>query len=181
MKCKKRQQSGDIKPNKHQKALETIVENATQMWCSNPIHLRNPLQFLQLSSHCINDVYMEASQVHLEVFDEQRITRNDDDERQFHLSKVNSNRKHKTTVTKDFKRLHANNIERFDRISSNEVSIKSQSIVSKTVAVKTINKSEPPPLAFYPKMRGKTTQQPIIFSATEPPPLVPIASHMKEF
>lgn len=177
MKCNKRQNSvGDIKPNKHQKVLETIVKNATQMWCSNPIHLRNPLQFLQLSSHCINDVHMEASQIHFDTIDEHRVSANDDDERQFQLSKSNSNRKQKPAFTKDCKKTYVMTMssEHIERIVVDEVPERQVPAISKAVSEKTVNKSEPPPLAFYPKNRGKQTQQPIMFSATEPPPLVPI-------
>lgn len=172
MKCNKRQNSAELKPNKHQKVLETIVKNATQMWCSNPIHLRNPLQFLQLSSHCINDVYMEASQVHIEMSSEHRISGNDEDDRQFGISKSNPNRKSKTM--KDFKKNYTANLTESIEITSTEELPVKQTSVSKSITADTINKSEPPPLAFFPKNRGKT-QTPIIFSATEPPPLVPIA------
>lgn len=181
MKCNKRQNScGDMKPNKHQKVLETIVKNATQMWCSNPIHLRNPLQFLQLNSHCINDIYMQASQIHLETIDEQRISRNDDDDRQFHLSKTNSNRKQKSTFTKDCKKNYVMTMssERIEKIAADDVPERQVPAISKPVSIKTVNKSEPPPLAFFPKNRGKQTHQPIIFSTTEPPPLVLIARNL---
>lgn len=178
MKCNKRQNVAETKPNKHQKVLETIVKNATQMWCSNPIHLRNPLQFLQLSSHCINDVFMEASQVHLAMSLDQRISGNEESERSFSLTKSNSNRKTKVTTIKDCsKRNGPSNMREkliVEPATSQEVHIEPQLIVAKSSVIDHLNKSEPPPLAFYPKNRGKT-QQPIIFSATQPPPLVPIA------
>lgn len=40
---------------KNELFTETIISSATQLWIKTPVHLRNPLQFLQLSSHCIND------------------------------------------------------------------------------------------------------------------------------
>ena len=40
---------------KCQLAMESIVTNATQLWIRTPVHLRNPLQFLQLCSHCISN------------------------------------------------------------------------------------------------------------------------------
>lgn len=210
MKCNKRQQqlaaNETIKPNKHQRVLETIVKNATQMWCSNPIHLRNPLQFLQLSSHCINDTFMEASQIQLSAMessdthpaataDATNATNvvnidNDDDQRSFNLLKSNAiNRKTKTLPTKEFKK---NGIGDRDGIGSTNIDCinvrqihSNSSVVHIETPAKRIgtnphvneinfNKSEPPPLAFYPKNRGNL-QTPIIFSATEPPPLVPIA------
>lgn len=38
------------------------------------------------------------------------------------------------------------------------------------------NLSEPPPLAYYPK--NSKSQKPIIFSSTQPPPLVPIVRNV---
>lgn len=210
MKCNKRQQqqltaSDPIQPNKHQRVLETIVKNATQMWCSNPIHLRNPLQFLQLSSHCINDTFMEASQVQLTMESSEThansgaAAANDntggdvDYEHSFNLLKSNlANRKTKSSTIKktntDSNHMNATthmvesvNLHQIN--SNNYVHIESMSAKSSIVTSNSqfdgneinFNKSEPPPLAFYPKNRGNIIQTPIIFSATEPPPLVPIA------
>lgn len=174
LKCKKRQNTTDIKPNKHQKVLETIIKNATQMWCSDPIHLRNPLQFLQLSSHCINDVYMEASQAHLIASAEHRTNSgNHDDDRHFNLSKSNSSRRNKTCTTKDAKKNYVAIADEEMMVTLVEDISTKSSPVPQPITVKTVNRSEPPPLAFFPK-KGNI-QKPIIFSATEPPPLVPIA------
>lgn len=41
--------------NKANKISDTILKNATQQWIKTPVHLRSPLQFLQSTSHCIND------------------------------------------------------------------------------------------------------------------------------
>lgn len=199
MKCNKRQQqmasNETIKPNKHQRVLETIMKNATQMWCSNPIHLRNPLQFLQLSSHCINDTFMEASRIQLamessETHDNSAHGDDDYDDHSFNLLKSSSTiRKTKSSTIKDFKK-NTNSISTIDaatnvtecvnvrQINSNNngnIESSAKSIVSNSnVNEINFNKSEPPPLAFYPKNR-RNIQTPIIFSATEPPPLVPIA------
>lgn len=175
MKCNKRQNSSETKPNKHQKVLETIIKNATQMWCSNPIHLRNPLQLLQLSSHCINDVYMEASQVHFISSDQNHSSGNDEDR---YSSKINSTRKNKSSTSKDCRRMYATNAT---QVASTSTSTTPTACVQeipipidmRPPPIEITTKSEPPPLAFYPKNRTKL-QQPIIFSATEPPPLVPI-------
>lgn len=176
MKCNKRQNSTEIKQNKHQKVLETIIKNATQMWCSDPIHLRNPLQFLQLSSHCINDVFMEASQVHFTNWTEHcQNSGNDDDGR--YLAKTNSNRKNKGISTKDSKRSYTMSaLESTSTTTMEDIQLSPTQVATDSNIVDKSNKSEPPPLAFYPKNRGKT-QRPIIFSATEPPPLVPITRH----
>lgn len=170
MKCNKRQISSETKPNKQQKMMETIMKNATQLWCSSPIHLRNPLQFLQLSSHCINDTFMEASQVHC-VTTEQRSSPANYDDRHFQLFKASSSRKSRANGKDVRKNLIVN--EPVPN-HADDVPVK-MAIVTKTSQTDS-TKSEPPPLAFYPKNRGKS-QQPIIFSATEPPPLVPIANN----
>lgn len=167
MKCNKQKNITVKTPNKHQKMLETIIKNATQMWCADPIHLRNPLQFLQLSSHCINDAYMEASQVHSTTFSEKS-----NDDRHFSVIKSNSNRKNKSATAKDTKKHYAGN---GSECTSTETidDIQSEPILSRSSTVEMVNRTEPPPLAFFPKSRN-TTHNPIIFSATEPPPLVPI-------
>lgn len=226
MKCNKRQQqiaaNETIKPNKHQRVLETIMKNATQMWCSNPIHLRNPLQFLILSSHCINDTFMEASQVQFamelsETHENSAHTtatavaaaaaaaaavhddhhHDDYDERSFNsLKSGTTNRKIRTSTAKDFKKtsnmnaitsnqiaqcanvrqMNGNNHDSYNGSLNIESSTKT--IISNSnsnVNEINFNKSEPPPLAFYPKNRRNILQTPILFSTTEPPPLVPIA------
>ncbi|XP_063708209.1 uncharacterized protein LOC134836871 [Culicoides brevitarsis] len=40
---------------KGQLIQDTIIQSATQLWIKTAVHLRNPLQFLQVTSHCIND------------------------------------------------------------------------------------------------------------------------------
>ncbi|XP_055543825.1 uncharacterized protein LOC129729338 [Wyeomyia smithii] len=53
---KRTQSEKQSKPMKKiQQVQETVIGNATQMWIKTAVHLRNPLQFLQLCSHCIND------------------------------------------------------------------------------------------------------------------------------
>lgn len=177
MKCNKRQHSNEIKPNKHQKTLETIIKNTTQMWCADPIHLRNPLQFLQLSSHCINDNYMEASMVHKSITSSSSSSapeRDDLNGRHFNAIKSNSMKKTKLIPAKEFRKQFTTTSERIDVTSAdiNSTSNHTKSILNGNDKIK--KSSDPPPLAFFPRSKGKP-QKPIIFSATEPPPLVPIA------
>lgn len=40
---------------KQQTNHSIIINNATTQWIKQAVHLRRPLQFLQLCSHCIND------------------------------------------------------------------------------------------------------------------------------
>lgn len=179
MKCNKRQHCNEFKTNKQQKTLEKIVKNATQMWCADPIHLRNPLQFLQLSSHCINDNNMEALIVHKTATSS---TEYDNNVSGAHSNfsrrceKLNAFKRTKSFTTKEGKR-HCS-------VSSNHCPIGSVSLIDgnestfgsnqmgKSISTMAFGRTsnDPPPLAFYPKTNGKQVE-PIIFSSTEPPPL----------
>lgn len=185
MKCNKRQHSNEVKSNKQQKTLETIVKNATQMWCADPIHLRNPLQFLQLSSHCINDNSMEALIVHKTStssaeYDNNVSGAHSNFTRRY--EKLNPLRKTKSFTIKEGKK-HGTvtsdhcTIDSVSLIGSGNRSTFESNQMEKSIpmaASKT--SSDPPPLAFYPKNNGRHAK-PIIFSSTEPPPLVPIAKN----
>ena len=59
-----------------------------------------------------------------------------------------------------------------------DVSTKQISIESPSATVKKVDRSEPPPLAFFPK--NGNIKKPIMFSATQPPPLVPIARNFAQ-
>lgn len=59
-------------PNKCQQVRGAIINDATQFWIRTPVHLRSPLHFLQLSSHCINDTIYYAS------LEDLKNTKNDD-------------------------------------------------------------------------------------------------------
>lgn len=50
-------------PKKGQLIQDTIVSSATQLWLRTPFHLKNPLQFLQVTSHCINDALFTGVEV----------------------------------------------------------------------------------------------------------------------
>lgn len=141
------------------------------MWCSDPIHLRNPLQFLQLSSHCINDVYMEASQAQLATSSEHKSNSGNDEDRHFSISRANSSRRNKACTVKDAKKNY-NAISHEDMDINLVEDISTKACLSQATGMKAVSRSEPPPLAFFPK--NGNIQKPIIFSTTEPPPLVPI-------
>lgn len=196
MKCNKRQHSNEIKTNKQQKTLETIVKNATQMWCADPIHLRNPLQFLQLSSHCINDNNMEALIVHKTTtlsteYDTNLSGTHSNFTRRY--EKLNAFRRTKSFTTKEGKKhctaTSDHNVSLIDGNQSNfgsnqmEKSNRTTEHLSSTTTNTNTNTwnicidppgppivADPPPLAFFPKTNGKHVK-PIIFSSTEPPPL----------
>lgn len=179
MKCNKRQHSNEFKTNKQQKTLETIVKNATQMWCADPIHLRNPLQFLQLSSHCINDNNMEALIVHR--------TATSSSEYDNTVSGVHSNFGRRYEKLNAFRRTRSFTTKEGKKhctVSSDHCTVDPVPLIDgdqSTFGSNQLGKSiptmaggkisnDPPPLAFYPKTNAKQVK-PIIFSSTEPPPL----------
>lgn len=179
MKCNKRQHSNEVKSNKQQKTLETIVKNATQMWCADPIHLRNPLQFLQLSSHCIDDNNMEALIVNKTAtssteYDNNVCGAHSNFTRRY--EKLNAFRRTKSFTIKEGKKhctitsdhCTIDNVPLINANQSNFGSNQMEKSIPTTNVGKTSN--DPPPLAFYPKTYGKQVK-PIIFSSTEPPPL----------
>ena len=45
---------------KNQVLSETIIRNATEQWITQPIHLRNPLRFLQMASHFITPQFLNS-------------------------------------------------------------------------------------------------------------------------
>lgn len=171
MKCSKSQSVTKAKPSKNQKVLETIVKNATQMWIRTPIHLRNPLQFLQLTSHCINDTAyysmetttVERPSVTHEIETDEDGEDNVDDFVHLKVPSIRPNDNNSKSVTV----LESKVISQSNQIPNNG------SVLSRAIEIVKKSVSEPPPLAFYPKRFGQP-QKPIIFSATQPPPLVPI-------
>lgn len=181
-KCNKRPRVTPSKPNKNQQVIDAIVKNATQMWIRTPIHLRNPLQFLQLSSHCISDA---IGHTHFDEAHLMRITpfsaANDCDSRQRTPAAKNTN---ESDVID--KRDHDTVMSGFDtcpalvKISYSHMPDGTRaSRAPKNAATATCPtniSTDPPPLAFYPKHR-RDSHKAIIFSATQPPPLVPIQRH----
>lgn len=169
-----------MKPTKQQKVMETIIRNATQMWCADPIHLRNPLQFLQLCSHCVIDSYVEGAL--LRISSEQpcimasttsTIDNVANSQGTILLAKPTTPRKHRTVqvISKDAQKCSANEI--LTNVAVQQAADKQSDTTPTTEMNGSIKRSDPPPLAFYPKTNGKI-QKPIIISATQPPPLIPI-------
>lgn len=138
------------------------------MWIRTPIHLRNPLQFLQLCSHCISDTVAHFnsddcnSSIPIDCLaKDANITSIGyesflGDRETVRLKNVNRRRK-----KSKYEKINVDN--NMDSNLSKQNQKPSQPVFS----------SEPPPLAFFPKYQ-RTSAQPIIFSSTEPPPLVPI-------
>lgn len=173
-KCSKRQRITPSKPNKNQQVIDAIVKNATQMWIRTPIHLRNPLQFLQLSSHCISDA---IGQTH---FDETHLMRTSPIPTSIecdvkHRASTSRKSNDSDAIHKRIQDATMDTCPALVKINYANVS-PSESIVasiSKPATCATSSSSDPPPLAFYPKYQ-RNPQKAIIFSASQPPPLVPI-------
>ncbi|XP_055637575.1 uncharacterized protein LOC129776151 isoform X2 [Toxorhynchites rutilus septentrionalis] len=133
---------------------ETVINNAIQLWIKTSVHLRNPLQFLQLCSHCINDaMIMESLQVPANYGATAK-------------SRVPSNVSSTKIASVD------NNICSSPITTSS--SKKRQLEISAPM-------NGPPPLAFFPKMASKPIDtnhaRALSCSQLEPPPLVPISAH----
>lgn len=155
--------------NKRQHELDTIVRNATQMWIRTPVHLRNPLQFLQLASHCINVT------PHSEGFDDCTNTNGGE------LS--NATPSHSETFAE-------HSVSKMPKLvattSSSERHEIAWPVLTETTTHATttttaslsaqLRSTDPPPLVFFPK---SDRSKPILFSATEPPPLVPLRRRPK--
>lgn len=153
--------------------METIVRNATQMWCSDPIHLRNPLQFLQLCSHCVIDSYVENALLRISSQQNNCSTSPIVGCRDEHMMppvfKPTTLRKNKPIVTAKDPSIYVTTDPSVDIRMMNDISCDTPIMASNP-----LNKRlDPPPLAFFPKANGKM-QRPIIISVTQPPPLVPI-------
>lgn len=128
------------------------------MWIRTPIHLRNPLQFLQLCSHCISD-----SIAHI---------RPGDGSDSLSIDCLATDADATADAEPDSEE---EKIEKRKRTVQGRKKAPSDASASPTPSTLSPAKvrSEPPPLAFYPKY-PRNAGQPIIFSSTEPPPLVPI-------
>lgn len=161
--------------------LETIIRNATQMWCADPIHLRNPLQFLQLCSHCVIDSYVENALLRISSQQNSQPTTSSRpvDENPTGLwpmtLKPSTPRKNKSNqITRDTRKCTAT-----DPPSYIQALEDLQCDMPEVVNTESNKRLDPPPLAFYPKQMNGKVQRPIIISATQPPPLVPIERTFK--
>lgn len=154
-----------------------IITDATAQWIRTPVHLRNPLHFLQLCSHCINDTMYYSSLEDMKVMSRSE--------------KVPSPLTSLDTFTEHFTSIdamqssyvatpvpHQTAVIPSDRtqvdFSGNAIATTNVTMadVLNSLPFHIVTPSDPPPLAFFPKVKrvsGRRQQ----FS-TEPPPLVPI-------
>lgn len=129
----------------------------TQLWIRTPVHLRSPLYFLQLTSHCINDAIYYAN---LEDIRNKRKTMDDGGD-------VKAKSNCRQTTKRDVSAY----------VNSNSVTITSNipNVISNSTtldASKNRYPSNPPPLVFFPKV--KVVERKVEYRL-EPPPLVPIS------
>lgn len=149
--------------------IETIINNATQLWIRTAVHLRNPLQFLQLCCHCIQDVKtfqtIEDSKSHVK----------------HNFALPVSNR----IETANFIQIIDNQLINDNFLFQHIQGYQTANLMSTTHEAIQINgnlltdnrpiSSEPPPLAYFPKVKTVTIKQ----RSSEPPPLVPIRSRQR--
>lgn len=211
VKCNKKLKMAKQKPlSKNQQVLDTIVKNATQLWIRTPVHLRNPLQFLQLTSHCINDInyfnYNNLDDTRVTISANSSITNKFLNYNSTPMAKASHLPAKSTKIAKSINIISsvASDSNAISYVNYNDVSIPSltlstntltttiepnnfqnniaqfidSSSIHKVTANATVS-SNPPPLAFFPKI-AKSRQKPILFSSTEPPPLVPIQYKLKK-
>lgn len=159
--------SAAVKTKKSQQMRTTIVNDATQQWIRQPVHLRQPLHFLQMCSHCINDTIYYAS---LEDLKNSKTT-----------DVVQQQQPHPQM---DFAMSAVADEYIIDDFVYDPVTVPSSSSVVasndgysydalQTMPFHVVTATDPPPLAFFPKAKLAAPAKRFRFSS-EPPPLVPI-------
>lgn len=145
----------NLTPKKTKLVIDTIIKNATEMWIRNPVHLRNPLQFLQLCSHCIQDVNTFSGL---------------NDGRPGQAPKpIPAQSKQNSYLMKIINPAEKSDQQQYSMITVNEPVTNTNNGL---IALQ-INSVDPPPLAFFPKVRKIVSVQ---NRNSEPPPLVRIGS-----
>lgn len=162
-----------------------IINDATQQWIRTSVHLRSPLHFLQLSSHCIDDEIFKSNTI---VEDTSQIP---------HLgSKLHSYPKSsqiKDTVNEELSVSRRSSSDHKPSASSKAPSTMNTNRQSNNVVQPNLNisknspqiqempnlvvrqSSDPPPLAYFPKTRRIiSSHKSAVKSPSQPPPLVPI-------
>lgn len=133
----------DVISKKSQVLSEAIIRNATEQWITQPIHLRSPLQFLQMVSHFITGTFLAA------VLKTQNCDPSD--------------------ISEDDLVTEVEPVECSNVLGQKKVDTKRQSMESSS---STKTSTEPPPLAFYPRVIARVRAK--AKDNREPPPLVPI-------
>lgn len=185
---------------KFQHIRSEIIDDATQQWIRTPVHLRSPLHFLQLSSHCINDtVYyasldevdnQEAPLVKAQTPAAQVVTQpqttmpfsSNSNEYSFpSVLSLDHSYSFDLNTAACMYELRDDHFEAVDTMPTKSSTANTEATAASTNCDKPTNdapstarlSSDPPPLAFFPKVRK--VRGPIVAKVpSEPPPLVPI-------
>lgn len=140
---------------KSQQSRGTIINDVTQLWIRTPVHLRSPLYFIQLTSHCINDAIYYAN---LEDIRNKRKAMDDGDMKTKSISNSRHVSKRDTSTSSCNSSNNANNVP---NVISNSTFVNPSQRFS----------PNPPPLVFFPKLKVVERKPDY---RLEPPPLVPI-------
>lgn len=170
-------------PKACHKQRGAIITDATAQWIRTPVHLRNPLHFLQLCSHCINDTMYYSSLEDMKVMSRSERVPSP-------LTSLDTFTEHFTSVdgmqssyvATPASQSTAQIIQRAvitpDQtqidFSSNAIAMTNVTMadVLNSLPFHIVTPSDPPPLAFFPKVKRVSGGRPQF--STEPPPLVPI-------
>lgn len=181
--------SSNEPPKKGQQVSDRIINDATQLWIRTPVHLRSPLHFLQLTSHCINDSIYQNS------IDGMKKTKQNSTINDSMVGKPNKSPSMSTVSKSQFtdlpndKSVYMNGQKYQLQTPSNQISnhhhhqqqssTLNQCNLLQNASPPQISKpqisNDPPPLAFFPKSKPvATTKKRLIPFPSEPPPLVRI-------
>lgn len=150
---KKNSSSAAAGGNKNQLLSEAVIRNATEQWITQPIHLRSPLQFLQMSSHFITKMFLS------------RVVRSSGELEDREVDKE-----------KEVPPQEPPELAQLTRAASSTASHCGGTLQPSRLP------SEPPPLAFLPQILDKAREQVKLLdkrkrmthASKDPPPLMPI-------
>lgn len=153
---------GKLSTTRNQLLSEAIIRNATEQWITQPIHLRSPLQFLQMASHFITPQFL-AEVLRVKYEREEVVDK-----------VVTGTQKEGKVIIKEVIRL-----EKLDTQLTASANNKVAEFVQATPTTSNnlVQRLEPPPLAFIPQVMEKAREQIKLIrkrKAGEPPPLRPI-------
>lgn len=195
----------EFQPKKCQQVSGAIINDATQLWIRTPVHLRSPLHFLQLSSHCINDTIYYAN------LDDLTNSKKSDAINTLPLPMLSAGGPAIATIHKphtiSYSSIASTEGQQFQIIAPTNTinaskcpttvqyhNIQDASnpniIYEYTFAPNTAmmnmppsgiiqrqpQNRDPPPLAYFPKV--KVNPHNVVYSSSEPPPLVPIRQRL---
>lgn len=153
---KKRGSPGAIKKN--HVLSEAIIRNATEQWIMQPIHLRSPLQFLQMASHFITTPFMTNVLWHGYEMEEA-----EEELEEVFVQKEPEKQKQQPPI------------EMVNNVLS--------SCCYNPPPVRVVPIKEPPPLTFLPQIldqaKASLRKRRAPVGPTEPPPLIPIIRNNK--